>query len=170
MQTRTGLKIFTASLMLGATAFAAQAETFNIPGGDLKAALDMYARQTGAALVYSDEALGQTHTKGVKGDLNSSDALARILSGTGFTAQRYSAGGIGIVPASGAKINAGASLQSDFQLAQATPSARAAVETVTVTSSKLGGADVQSIPIAITALSQEQLTATQTAGVSDLGK
>jgi outer membrane receptor protein involved in Fe transport len=56
-----------------------------------------------------------------------------------------------------------------MQLAQAAP-ARAAVETVTVTSSKLGGADVQSIPIAITALSQEQLTATQTAGGPDLIK
>ena len=56
-----------------------------------------------------------------------------------------------------------------MQLAQAAPS-HAAVETVTVTSSKLGGADVQSIPIAITALSQEQLTATQTAGGPDLIK
>src|SRR6185437_12511335 len=50
------------------------------------------------------------------------------------------------------------------------PTPRATVETVTVTSSKLGGADVQSIPIAITALSQEQLTATQTAGGPDLVK
>ncbi len=50
------------------------------------------------------------------------------------------------------------------------PAPRAAVETVTVTSSKLGGADVQSIPIAITALSQEQLTSTQTAGGPDLVK
>ncbi len=50
-----------------------------------------------------------------------------------------------------------------MQLAQAAP-ARTAVETVTVTSSKLGGADVQSIPIAITALSQEQLTSSQTTG------
>jgi outer membrane receptor protein involved in Fe transport len=57
-----------------------------------------------------------------------------------------------------------------MQLAQAAPPQRAAVETVTVTSSKLGGADVQSIPIAITALSQEQLTATQTAGGPDLVK
>ncbi|HVZ68879.1 MAG TPA: STN domain-containing protein, partial [Rhizomicrobium sp.] len=103
MNTGTGLKLFTASLLLGGAAFAANAETFNIPGGDLKSALDQYARQTGAALVYSDEALGRTRTKGVKGDLTSDDALARILSGTGFTAQHYSAGGIGIVPASGAR-------------------------------------------------------------------
>src|SRR5262249_2792983 len=40
---------------------------------------------------------------------------------------------------------------------------------VTVTSSKIGG-DVQNIPISITALSQEQLTATQTAGGPDLVK
>ena len=52
----------------------------------------------------------------------------------------------------------------------ATPSASsAALETVTVTSSKIGG-DVQNIPISITALSQEQLTATQTAGGPDLVK
>ncbi len=38
---------------------------------------------------------------------------------------------------------------------------------MTVTSSKIGG-DVQNIPISITALSQEQLTATQTAGGPDL--
>ena len=56
------------------------------------------------------------------------------------------------------------------QFAQAAPINKASVETVTVTSSKLGGADVQSIPIAITALSQEQLTATQTAGGPDLVK
>jgi len=171
MQTKTGLKTLTAGLLLGTVALAgaASAESFNIPGGNLKAALDKYAQQTGAALVYSDEALGETRTSGVKGDLSSNDALGRILSGTGFVAQRYSAGGIGIVPASGAKVDTGASLAATFQLAQATP-ARAAVETVTVTSSKLGGADVQSIPIAITALSQEQLTSTQTAGGPDLVK
>jgi outer membrane receptor protein involved in Fe transport len=55
-----------------------------------------------------------------------------------------------------------------MQLAQAAP--RQSVETVTVTSSKLGGADVQTIPISITAMNQEQLTATQTAGGPDLVK
>ncbi len=62
------------------------------------------------------------------------------------------------------------SIAGPEQLAQAAPAAHGAVETVTVTSSKLGGADVQSIPISITALSQEQLTATQTAGGPDLVK
>ncbi len=61
-------------------------------------------------------------------------------------------------------------LIAPVQIAQAVPVSRGVVETVTVTSSKLGGAAIQNIPISITALSQEQLTATQTAGGPDLIK
>src|SRR6185437_13887898 len=79
--------------------------------------------------------------------------------------RRDASGAIAIVRAESNNIQ----LEPSLQIAQASPS-RVAVETVTVTSSKLGGADVQSIPIAITALSQEQLTTTQTAGGPDLVK
>ena len=85
------------------------------------------------------------------------------MAGTGFVIHRKS--GAVIVTRDESSL-----AETSLTLAQATPPARAAVETVTVTSSKLGGADVQSIPIAITALSQEQLTATQTAGGPDLVK
>ena len=47
--------------------------------------------------------------------------------------------------------------------------AAASVETVVVTSSKIKG-DIQTVPIAITALSQEQLTSRQIAGGPDLVK
>jgi outer membrane receptor protein involved in Fe transport len=100
----------------------------------------------------------------VRGSLSPDEALTQILKGTGFTMRR-AAGGIAIVGGRSSQ----ATPVMPLTLAQAAP-ARAAVETVTVTSSKLGGADVQSIPIAITALSQEQLTATQTAGGPDLVK
>ena len=57
-----------------------------------------------------------------------------------------------------------------LQLAQAEPvRAAASVETVVVTSSKIKG-DIQTVPIAITALSQEQLTSRQIAGGPDLVK
>jgi outer membrane receptor protein involved in Fe transport len=102
-------------------------------------------------------------TKGVKGDLAPDTALTRILSGTGFSVHRRPTGSIAIVQ------DQQSMLDEPMQLAQAAP-AHNAVETVTVTSSKLGGGDVQSIPISITALSQEQLTATQTAGGPDLIK
>jgi len=142
-----------------------QASDFNIPGGDLKAALESYARQTGVAVLYPGDAMEGVHTTGAKGNLSPDDALTRILSGTGFTMRRHSDGAISVMRSRSSSIDV-----SPLQLAQAAPPPRTAVETVTVTSSKLGGADVQSIPIAITALSQEQLTSTQTAGGPDLVK
>jgi len=162
------LSIFKA--MLTATVFAAGpalAEDFNIPAGDLGKALNAYAVQSGVMLIVSSDQIRNAHTSGLKGVLPPDEALSRLLKGTGFVTRRAPSGAIGIVP--GPSSSDAADNILPMQLAQATPS-RAAVETVTVTSSKLGGADVQSIPIAITALSQEQLTATQTNGGPDLVK
>src|SRR6185437_12807371 len=154
--------------LLAGSAFvtATNAADFNIPGGDLKAALDSYSRQTGVSLLYSDQAIKGARSRGVQGDIAPDEALSRILSGTGFQIRRHEGSAITIVRGDTQAVEE----IGNLQIAQAAPSSRAAVETVTVTSSKLGGADVQSIPIAITALSQEQLTATQTAGGPDLVK
>jgi len=145
------------------------AKDFNIPSGDLAGALDAYTAQTGVALVVSDDAITGVRTKGVHGALSPDDALVHILAGTGFVV-RHEAGGIAIVRESRA-INApnGDSPIARMAAASAPAASSAALETVTVTSSKIGG-DVQNIPISITALSQEQLTATQTAGGPDLVK
>ena len=168
MNTTTKLKTaILASACAAAIATAGHAEEFNIASGDLKAALTTYARQTGVSVIVSGDAVKGVRTRGVQGNLSPDDALGRILSGTGFTIRRDPSGAMAIVRGTSAT-NEAVDL-GQFQIAQATPS-RGAVETVTVTSSKLGGADVQSIPIAITALSQEQLTATQTAGGPDLVK
>ncbi len=163
--------ILKSSFTLGALALAfttaAWASGFNIPAGDLEGALDAYSAQTGVQLLYAEKIIKGVRSKGAKGDISSDDALSRILSGTGFSVHRDS-GVIAIVP-DRASYYMPAELPT-IQLAQTAPVSRAAVETVTVTSSKLGGADVQSIPISITALSQEQLTSTQTAGGPDLVK
>ncbi len=157
-------------ILLGSSAIglfmtrAAIGADFNIPGGDLRTALNAYTAQTGVHLLYAEQAITGVHTSGIHGSLSPDEALSGILKGTGFTAQRDD-GSIAILR----KEQHTESSDQTMQLAQAAPS-HAAVETVTVTSSKLGGADVQSIPIAITALSQEQLTATQTAGGPDLIK
>jgi outer membrane receptor protein involved in Fe transport len=139
----------------------ARAEDFNIPHGELKSALDAYAQQTGTALIYANGAIQGVKSPGAKGDLTANDALNRILAGTGFIMRRDASGAIGI------SRDTQSSMALPVELAQAGPVNRASVETVTVTSSKLGGADVQSVPIAISAFSQEQLTATQTAGGPD---
>ncbi len=162
---------FKSLLMGGACAVClappAAAESFNIPGGDLESALNTYVTQTGVHLIVSEDAIKGVHSRGVKGDLPAEQALSRILAGSGFTVRNES--GVLAVVRGGQSSDASEILQP-MQLAEAIPVPRAAVETVTVTSSKLGGADVQSIPISITALSQEQLTATQTAGGPDLVK
>ena len=146
------------------------ARDFAIPGGDLAAALDAYTQQTGISLIVSGDALKNARTAGAKGELTDEDALSRLLNKTGFRASRDSSGLVAIVPSRTTSYNEMGDSDTSLQLAQAAPGSHAAVETVTVTSSKLGGADVQSIPISITALSQEQLTATQTAGGPDLVK
>jgi outer membrane receptor protein involved in Fe transport len=145
----------------------AAAENFNIPAGDLESALNTYVTQTGVHLIVSEDAIRGVQSRGVKGDLPADQALSKILSGSGFTIRNES--GVLAVVRNGRSSDASDIQLPPMHLAQAAP-ARSAVETVTVTSSKLGGADVQSIPIAITALSQEQLTSTQTAGGPDLIK
>ncbi len=158
-------KLAASAFVLGLSSSPAVAADFNIPGGDLKSALDAYTRTTGAALLYGEDSVRGVKTKGAQGNLSDSSALSRILSGTGFLMRKHDDGTITIARQSSASNDL-----PELVIAQAAPPPRAAVETVTVTSSKLGGADVQSIPISITALSQEQLTATQTAGGPDLIK
>lgn len=161
---------FMRHLLLGTTCagtvvVSAFAMNFDVPGGSLETALKTYAAQSGIQVMIPNDVISGVRSRGVKGELPPSDALSRLLAGTGFVARRDSTGIVGIVPETHSQVEI-----APMQLAQATPPTRAAVETVTVTSSKLGGADVQSIPIAITALSQEQLTASQTAGGPDLVK
>ena len=154
-------------ICIAAISSVGYAANFDIPSGDLEAALNAYASQTGVQLIVSEDAIKGAHTIGARGDLSPDAALTRILSGSGFVEKRVS-GAIAIVPSGKQSSDAADDLEV-IRVAQATQAGRA-IETVTVTSSKLGGADVQSIPISITALSQEQLTATQTAGGPDLVK
>jgi iron complex outermembrane receptor protein len=143
----------------------ADATVFNIPPGDLQAALDAYANQSGIALIVSSDEVHGVHTNGVKGDLPAATALSRMLNGTGFSVFKYSTGALGIERQKESANRA----ERTIELAGAPAASGASLETVTVTSSKIGG-DVQNIPISITALSQEQLTATQTTGGPDLIK
>jgi iron complex outermembrane receptor protein len=145
---------------------AAFATNFNIPGGNLETALDAYTAQTGVALIVSDDAIKGIRTGGAKGNLSAEEALFRILNGTGLVTHRHSAGSIAIVRDDR---SADDSSPTHIAAASVTPASAGPLETVTVTSSKIGG-DVQNIPISITAMSQEQLTQTQTAGGPDLVK
>ncbi len=162
------LNYLKAAILGGASAFAfasaAYADQYNIPGGDLKTALDTYARQTGVELLYPADAIRGSRTRGAHGELTAEVALSHILAGTGFVT-RNEAGAIGIVR------EATQSQRMPLtHIADAVPvRAESGVETIVVTSSKIKG-DIQTVPIAITALSQEQLTSRQIAGGPDLVK
>src|SRR5580692_11314481 len=157
-----GFVIFAAGL-----ASAAQAETFNIPAGGLSSALDTYTQQTGVSLIISGDEVKSAHSQGVHGDFSAEAALTHILNGTGFYVRKRPSGALVIVQ--DAPSSSDISMPVHVAAAPAPAAQGASLETVTVTSSKIGG-DVQNIPISITALSQEQLTATQTAGGPDLVK
>jgi len=166
-------KILRAALAGSAAALAfapaAYADRFDIPGGDLATALDAYMAQTRIELVVPDSAMAGARTGGVKGDLTADVALSRILAGTGFMSRREG-NALVVVPETHEAKSARANGR-ELEIASAAPATRAAaaVETVVVTSSKIKG-DIQTVPIAITALSQEQLTSRQIAGGPDLVK
>jgi iron complex outermembrane recepter protein len=157
--------IFAGAVCVIASATGALAENFNIPEGDLASALHAYTIQTGIAVIVAGEAVRGLRTGGARGDMSADAALIRILAGSGFVMRRES-GVIAVVRGEHATDD---TALTHIAAASAPKVSGAALETVTVTSSKVGG-DIQNIPISITALSQEQLTATQTAGGPDLVK
>src|SRR5580692_2390924 len=132
--------IVAAAFGIAALGAGALASTFNIPAGDLNAALNSYAKQAGVQLMYSDKAVKGVRTGGAKGDLSADAALSRILENTGFEILRES-GAIAIVRSNGVR-GADELLPAKIAAAPAASATSAALETVTVTSSKIGG-DVQ---------------------------
>src|SRR5690606_40722354 len=70
------------------------------PGGSVGSGLDRPARLSGVQLVYRADQLRDARTGGVRGTLSTSDALDRLLQGSGFSARRDESGAVLIVPAS----------------------------------------------------------------------
>ena len=86
------------------TALAAQAQVspsmpIDLPPGDLAAALNSLAQQSGTQLVYRADQLKGVHTNGVRGATSTDQALDGLLRGSGFSASRDGASGaVLIVP------------------------------------------------------------------------
>jgi len=150
-------------------ASGAFADEFNVPGGDLKSALNVYAKQARVALIVSADVVKGVQTRGVQGDLPAEAALSRILAGTGLVTHHHSSGAVTIVRDIPLSPHTELTPIDNIRVAAATATSAAGIESVVVTSSKIKG-DIQTVPIAITALSQEQLTSRQIAGGPDLVK
>ncbi|HYM34873.1 MAG TPA: TonB-dependent receptor, partial [Steroidobacteraceae bacterium] len=156
----------------GAAQAAQQANSANsaIAPMPLNKALDRFAQQSGLQLIYVSTLADGLRTEGAPGGLSQEATLDALLAGTGLR-YRFINPNTVTITGSSPKVPRADNVQAERMIAAApAPSvSNAALETVTVTSSKIGG-DVQNFPISITALSQEQLTATQTTGGPDLIK
>ena len=165
------LQVLKSALVGGASVVAlvgsASAKVFDIPDGDLATALASYMRQSDVRLIYMDDVRGH-RTRGAKGDYTDIAALTQLLRGTGFTTQPLSSSTFTIVPASHEPKPHAETLQIAAAAAPRAPAA-GAIETVVVTAQHKTE-NIQNVPIAITALSQAQLTERQVAGGPDLIK
>src|SRR3979490_3312299 len=90
--------ILAATLFVIAIAAPAQAQSqhFQIASGDLGQALDAYIRQSGRQLIYRVDDVRGVHSPGVQGDMSADEALAALLSGTGFSSRSDPSGAIAI--------------------------------------------------------------------------
>ncbi len=166
-----GLKLLKVALIGGASALAlthpARGGEFNIPRGDLAAALEAYTQQAGVEIIYSGDAVRGRRSPGAKGNLTQIAALTEVLRGTGFTAQTTPSNAIGIVPEAKPAPERVAQAGARKPATPEAPSAPATVETVVVTAQKKSE-NIQQVPISVTALTQQQLTDRQIAAGPDL--
>ena len=161
------LRVLLLSLACSA-ALAAQAQTaprLDIPAGDLAAALDAYARQSGTQLVYRADQLAGARSAGLSGQAASPQALDALLRGSGYRAQRDASGAVLIVPAAAAQPAAPA--RPARSATQAGGDAPAELEAVQVTGSRIPRAQVEG-PAPVTIVTAEQIQAAGLTSVPDV--
>jgi len=86
-----------ATLAFAVSATAQAAVDFNIPAGDLKAALEAYARQSPQPVVYRIDDLRGLRAGPVRGKVAPADALNRLLAGTALKVRRDESGLLAVV-------------------------------------------------------------------------
>jgi outer membrane receptor protein involved in Fe transport len=137
-------------LATGANAESAKI-TFDVPAQPLGESLRDFYRASGEQIVFSENLVKGRQSGPVRGDYTADQALAMLLEGTSLTARRTNTGVVMIeAPQSGSAAGGGAE-----------------VEALIVTAQKREE-DIQDVPIAISAFSQEDLTRSQVAGGPDL--
>lgn len=150
-----------AALALAGSAFG-QARSFDVPAGDLKAALDAYIRQAGVQLFYRSEDVRGKSTRGVHGALAPDAALEQLLAGSGVIATRDRSGAI--VVAKPPQGEAGASPASEASQSEEPTQLG---EIVVTTGSRIRGAPPSSPVIR---LSQEDMRNAGQANLGDLAR
>jgi outer membrane receptor protein involved in Fe transport len=141
-------------LAISGAAAAAQGRDINIPGEDLRLALDTYIRQAGVQLVYTVNDVRGQRSNPVQGSYQPSDALDEMLRGTILVANR---------DPSGAVIVSRRREQVPDPEPAGGPSPS---ESIVVTGSRIIS-DAANSPTPLTVVSTEQLQATTPSNIPD---
>ncbi|HEX6866923.1 MAG TPA: STN domain-containing protein, partial [Caulobacteraceae bacterium] len=124
--------------------------TFDIPAQDVSSALIAYGRASRQQLVFDGATVRNRMSSSLVGEYSANMGLVKLLEGTGLRAEFAGDGAVRIVdaqaPQGGSAAGGGAT-----------------VEALIVTAQKREE-DIQDVPIAISAFSQEHLTRSQIAG------
>jgi len=155
-----------------ALSFAAQGQdlTFDIGAGDLKAALDAYAQQTGQQLVYQPDDVKGRSTPGVHGAMTPEQALKALLAGTGLKVSRDPSGAIAIFPAEVATGSASTETAGDDQKLEEVVVTATAISSIYVTSRSATriDADPMKVPMSISTVQGDLMREQQSRTLSDV--
>ena len=166
---RTGRLAAAVALLLAASAQGADFN-FDIPAGDLKAALDAYVKQTGQQIVYkSDDVKGKT-TPGVHGSLSDQQALDALLKGTGLQLRRDDSGAVVVFPAeavAGGASAQGAGGNQKLEEVIVTATAISQIYTTSRTVTRID-ADPMLLPMSVSAVQEDLLSYQQATSVADV--
>ncbi|MGE5500657.1 MAG: TonB-dependent receptor plug domain-containing protein, partial [Ignavibacteriales bacterium] len=143
------------ALTLGANAAWAQTKPITIEPQALASALHDFGAQTGRQIMFTPESAASKVSRGVNGATDEEVALTELLDGTGLTFRREA----NIFLITGASDPQSGSAAGD--------GADGTVQALIVTAQKREE-DIQDVPIAISAFTQEDLTRSQVAGGPDL--
>nr|WP_229466523.1 hypothetical protein [Pseudoduganella plicata] len=142
-----------ATLFCGA--LHAQTQTLDIPAGDLKAALDRYAAQTGVQLLYRPDDVHGQSSPGARGEMDAEAALRALLADTELTVRKDGSNAVLIFREAAAGATA--------------PAAETELTSVMVTAQKRTQS-AQAVPIAMTAMSAKTLDVHRVQGLQDVAR
>jgi iron complex outermembrane recepter protein len=161
MRLRSFLLAGSCALLMATPVLADGLRAFTVPAGDLKTALDTFARQAGIELVYKTADVAGKTTSGVTGSFDAHEALSRLLTGTALTISKDRSGAILIAgraatnatPEAGSSTSDSPTPQAPGQPADTSKNRAGAqsesdkVEKVTVTGTRIRGRGVIGSPV-----------------------
>ncbi|MGE5565314.1 MAG: TonB-dependent receptor plug domain-containing protein, partial [Parcubacteria group bacterium] len=148
------------AVSLAATsAYGQQSQTrvYNIPAQSLAESLRAYGLESGEQIIFAERMVTGRQAPALQGAYNPDQALKILLADSGLTATRSETGGIMIRSASDPQSGSAAGDGADAGTVQA----------LVVTAQKREE-NIQDVPIAMSAFTQEDLTRSQVAGGPDL--